>query len=136
MVDDHRDPTDLVVDGGFEHPPAQGLDERAVGASQETSLERVPLDLLARRDAQVGDDAGQSLGEGARLSSGKIAAAKASRCPSPARGGLARSLSSRKATRIRRIPRFWLSAPAEGPPQSDERVSASQTAYRGSKRDA
>jgi hypothetical protein len=63
VVDDHRDRADLVVEGGFEHLSAQGLDELTVGAFQEASPGRVPLDLLARRDAQAGDDIGQGAGE-------------------------------------------------------------------------
>jgi hypothetical protein len=63
VVDDHRDRADVVVEGGFEHPSAQGLNELTVGAFQETSPGRVPLDLLARRDAEVGGDTREILGE-------------------------------------------------------------------------
>jgi len=63
VIDDHGNRADLAVDGGFEHPPPQRLDELPVSRSQEASLGRVPLDLLACRNAQIGHDIGQILGE-------------------------------------------------------------------------
>jgi hypothetical protein len=63
VVEDRGDGADAVAGGGFEHLPAQGLDQGPAGASQEGPLVRVPLELFAGRDAQAGGDAGQVVGE-------------------------------------------------------------------------